>query len=141
MKDPTDNIFESVEMRLSGQLEYEDEPFQVFVDIPETLPNNYVFISDVILSDDSTTDTPCMDGVIVLEIVSGGYAHATNRKAVTNVVNQLMNLLIHESMETTNFYITIEPYVENMRTVREAMNGSISIKRLLSLKIKTEQIC
>ena len=141
MKDPTDDIMESVEIRLGGQLEYKDEPFQIFVDIPNTLPHNYVFISDVILSDDSTTDTNCMDGVIVLEVVSGGYSNVANRKAVTTIVDQIMNLLVHESIETTSFYITIEPYVENMRTMREATDNGLSLKRILSLKVKTEQIC
>jgi hypothetical protein len=139
MRDPTDSIMESIEYRLSGQLKYKDEPFQVFVDLPETLPFNYVFVSDVILSDDSTTDTNCMDGVTVLEVVSGSFSHATNRKAVTTIVDQIMELLVHEDLNTTGFDITVEPYIESMRTEREAMEGRLAIKRIMNIKIKTQE--
>ena len=141
MKDPTDDIMESMLMQLQGQLTYKNEPFQVFCDIPESLPRNYVFINDVVLNDDSTTDTDCMNGLIVIEVASTGYPHQTNRKAVTEIVNQVMGLLVHEDLYTTCFAITIDPYIENMRTARERTDKGLSIRRILNLRVKTQQIC
>jgi len=138
VKDPTEEILNAFRDRLLG-VTYKDEEIQVFEDMPEIKIYKYILLDEVNFSDDSTNDSDCVTGTITIEVGMSGWGFQSNRSAVNSVMNDVFQLLIKKKMETSNFYIGVEPYIANIATIKEKIGNDILVRRIVDFGFKTEQ--
>lgn len=139
MKDPSEEISNAVSTALTGNVTYDSETVQVFEDMPEMKIYKYILIDEVFLTDDSTNDSPCLEGRITIEAGMYGWGYQTNRTAVNSVVNSILQLLVHKTLSTTTFYITIDPYLLNTTTIKERIENDTLVRRVFDLGIRTQE--
>ena len=144
MKDPSQEVITAFYNALNGKLTYStggnDIDFRVYTSLPESEVCNYVLISSVFFTNPTTKDKSILDGMITIEVCSGTFSRQGRWDGANSISNQVLQLLVKETLTFSNFYITVKPFIESISSQDERQkDGSMRYIKLIILRFGTQE--
>ena len=116
MKDPSSEIL-SAFATLLASISYNSKAWHIYTKRPAQGKKNYIYISDLQLTDSSDQDHNITQGLINIDVSVINDKHA---KTIANSLsNSIFQAAIRQGLTMTNFTIVVEPYLNNTIVSKE----------------------
>ena len=139
MKDPTQEIVDGVETILSGNLTYDGTTYSIVQDLPRVVKFRHVWLRTIRANEEGTKDKYLTNCELEIEVVGSGYKHKGARAAINSITNQLLQLLIDQSITLTNFTLFIKPHTVSMFEIEEMLDDDIIKRKNITMQLSVQQ--
>jgi len=144
MKDPSQEVITAFYNALNGNLTYStggnDIDFRVYTSLPESEVRNYVLVSNAFFTNPTTKDKSILEGTISIEVCSGTFSRQGRWDGANSISNQVLQLLVKQTLTFDSFTITVKPFVESIISQDERQpDGSMRFIKLITLRFGTQE--
>lgn len=143
MRDPSNEIIDGLIGILRGNLAYNGNDFEVSADRPvlnSAAPLRFVWLREFEFQDFGTDTYDGSEGTFTIEVIVSGQKNEGSTKVINSINNQIMQLVLDQTIPMTNFEDITRVYLVNSFNITEGTRDYVINRKVLQINMECKEL-